>query len=110
MPMQMKAEGSSYYAVIFTSVLKGERGYEEMSRAMVENVSKQPGFLGFDSAREPEGLGITVSYWESLEAVRAWKENASHLTAQKMGREHWYSSYQIRVAKVLEEREFAGEP
>jgi heme-degrading monooxygenase HmoA len=92
-----------YYAVIFTSLRKdGEEGYAAMADRMVELASQQPGFLGIESARE--NLGITVSYWDSLEAIKNWKANLEHQSAQKSGRERWYSSFKIRIAKV--EREY----
>ena len=45
--------------------------------------SKEPGFLGVESARDHSGLGITISYWESLEAIENWKQNALHKEAKK---------------------------
>jgi heme-degrading monooxygenase HmoA len=69
---------------------------------MVELASEQPGFLGVESVRED--LGITVSYWESLEAIRNWKRNAEHLEAQRLGKEQWYSGFRVRIAKI--EREY----
>lgn len=74
-----------YYAVIFTSVRTeiGD-GYSEMADKMVELAKKQPGFLGVESARNE--IGITVSYWESLEAIRMWKANLDHLEAQLLGK------------------------
>ena len=111
-PSTMAQPSPPYYAVIFTSLLRNHDGYDEMSRRMVENVSRMPGFLGFDSARGADGLGITVSYWQTLEAIRAWKEEASHRAAQARGREHWYSSYSLRISQVLEDRryEFVAPP
>ena len=75
-----------YYAVIFTSVqTENIEGYAEMADLM-ENLSKQqPGFLGIESARNE--IGITVSYWQSLESIKNWKANLDHLVAQKKGRE-----------------------
>ena len=88
-----------YYAVIFTSLhTEGDNGYTETARRMVELAAQQPGFLGMESARD--GVGVTVSYWESLEAIRAWKANAEHLLAQERGRRDWYSAYKTRIAKV----------
>lgn len=88
-----------YYAVIFTSLKHADdSGYEEMARRMVELAEQQPGFLGMESARD--GLGITVSYWESEEAIRDWKSNLFHKEAQKKGRENWYASFKVRVCKV----------
>ena len=92
-----------YYAVIFTSLrTDGDAGYDAMSERMVELAAQQPGFLGIESARE--GLGITVSYWESEAAIVAWKRHAEHLVAQERGRTHWYSAYRTRVCRV--EREY----
>ncbi len=92
-----------YYAVIFSSHrTAGDHGYDAMAERMVELAAAQPGFLGIESARED--LGITVSYWDSLEAIRNWKENAEHLEAQRLGREQWYAGFRVRVARV--EREY----
>ncbi len=52
-------------------------------------------------------IGITVSYWESLESIRAWKQQTDHLMAQRWGREKWYSRYTVRICKV--EREYSFE-
>jgi heme-degrading monooxygenase HmoA len=88
-----------YYAVIFTSLrTDGDEGYSAMAKAMDDLAKQQDGYLGIESAREE--VGITVSYWQSLEAIRNWKANADHLVAQKYGRENWYESYKVRICKV----------
>jgi heme-degrading monooxygenase HmoA len=88
-----------YYAVIFTSERTSvAEGYEQTAERMVELAQQQPGYLGHESARD--GIGITVSYWESLEAIRDWKKNTEHLLAQKNGREQWYTNYKTRISKV----------
>ena len=91
-----------YFAVIFTSVrTDGDNGYGEVAAQMVELASKQPGFLGFESARQE--IGISVSYWASLEAIAAWKDNMAHRQAQSRARD-WYSAFRVRVCRV--EREY----
>jgi heme-degrading monooxygenase HmoA len=88
-----------YYAVIFSNHrTEGDNGYGEMAERMVELASDQPGFLGVESVRD--GLGITVSYWESLEAIKHWKRNSEHCKAQRLGHEKWYSAFKLRIAKV----------
>ncbi len=88
-----------YYAVIFTSLrTAGDHGYGETAARMEELAVQQPGFLGLESARD--GLGITVSYWESLEAIAAWKRHAEHLAAQRRGRTEWYAGFALRICKV----------
>jgi heme-degrading monooxygenase HmoA len=97
--MHANTPAPPYYAVIFTSIRTDiEAGYEEMAGEMVRLAALQPGYLGHESARS--GLGITISYWESLEAIRAWKVNSDHLIAQKYGREKWYSAFKTRIALV----------
>jgi heme-degrading monooxygenase HmoA len=97
------------YAVIFTTLRRSQPGdgYVEMAARMDELARQQPGFLGVESARGDDGVGITVSYWESLEAVRAWGRNAEHLLAQKLGREKWYETYTLRVCAVTQVRRFS---
>jgi len=73
-----------------------------MSERMVDLAHRQPGFLGLESARQE--LGITVSYWDSLEAIQAWKQQGEHREAQESGRRHWYQDYSVRISKV--EREY----
>lgn len=92
-----------YYAVIFTSVrTEGDNGYAEMAEKMEELAKTQDGFLGIESARNE--VGITVSYWTSLEAIKNWKTNSEHLLAQQYGKQKWYSFYKVRICKV--EREY----
>ncbi len=94
-----------FYAVIFTSIRTNiDEGYGQMSEEMAQLVQKQPGYLGHESARD--GIGITVSYWKSLEAIRNWKMVSEHLFAQKMGREKWYSSFKARICLVEKEYGF----
>lgn len=96
-----------YYAVIFTSTrTEVDGGYGDMAMKMVEMASQQPGFLGVESARGADGLGITVSYWESEEAIANWRRNAEHRIAQGKGREQWYAEFVTRVAKVERARTF----
>ncbi|MGV3465270.1 MAG: antibiotic biosynthesis monooxygenase family protein [Heyndrickxia sp.] len=95
-----------YYAVIFSSQRTiGDRGYGKMAEAMEQLASKQYGFLGIESARDNE-LGITVSYWDSLEAIKNWKENAAHKIAQEKGKQEWYQKYSVRICKVEKEYSF----
>ena len=94
-----------YYAVIFSSLrTDGDKGYAQMAEEMETLARKQAGFLDIESARD--GMGITVSYWESLEAIADWKANMDHKQAQKNGIKTWYSWYKVRICKVEREYEF----
>lgn len=94
-----------YYAVIFTSLrTEGDQGYGDMAEKMEQLARQQPGFLDMESARD--GLGITVSYWESLEAIAQWKADLDHIEAQRTGIATWYSWYKVRVCRVERDYEF----
>lgn len=93
-----------YFAVIFTSLRTDIiEGYDQTAERMVALAKEQPGYLGHESARED--LGITVSYWDSLESIKNWKANTEHEMAQFNGRSEWYASYKTRICKV--ERDYA---
>lgn len=91
-----------YYAVIFTSQRSSadEPGYAAMAQRMEALAVTQPGFLGIESARDEDGVGITVSYWASEADVAHWKAQGEHLVAQQQGRARWYAHFEVRVAKV----------
>jgi len=96
-----------YLAVIFTSRrTPGDEGYGAMAAEMETLAAAQPGYLGIESARGADGLGITVSYWRDEESVRAWKAVARHRAAQAAGRAQWYEHFEVRVARV--ERAYGG--
>lgn len=96
-----------YYVVIFTSRLRGAApGYAEMATAMEELAASQEGYLGRETARGADGLGISVSYWRDEAAIKAWKADTRHKLAQKLGHERWYESFHLRVARV--ERAYSG--
>ena|SRR5688572_7753956 len=101
-----------YYCVIFTSRRKAsmEDDYGDASARMLELAKGMPGFLGIDSVRDPQqGIGITVSYWESEAAIKNWREHAEHLVTQRMGRERFYEWYESRVGKIERATSFRSE-
>ncbi len=90
-----------YYSVIFSSRRGGDDPeYERTAERMVELARMQPGFIGVEHARDAQGFGITVSYWETLAAIAAWRAQSEHVVAQQTGRRQWYTHYELRVAKV----------
>ena len=100
---------AAYYAVIFTNQLSTDtEGYADMADKMEVLARQQPGYLGFESARN--GLGISVSYWESLEAIRNWKFQSDHLFAIQEGKKRWYDWYKVRICKVEREYSFGELP
>ena len=90
-----------YYAVIFSSQrFAADSGYGATADRMVELAAEQKGYLGIESARDTQGFGITISYWQSEEHILAWKRNAEHSLARERGRSEWYEHFEIRIARV----------
>ncbi|MBD9679358.1 antibiotic biosynthesis monooxygenase [Pseudomonas sp. PDM18] len=97
-----------YYAVTFTSLrTELDEGYGATAERMLELATQQDGFLGVESARGSDGLGLTVSYWRDESAIRQWKQQTEHRMAQQAGRRDWYSVFRVRISRV--EREYGFE-
>ena len=96
-----------YYAVIFTNQLRDPApGYAEMAEKIAELATTMEGYLGVETTRDADGLGITVSYWRDEAAILNWKNQTQHALARKLGNERWYQHYKLRVAKI--ERAYDG--
>lgn len=91
-----------YIAVVFSSLrtAEGKEDYGAMAERMVDLAGNMPGFLGVESVRGADGFGITVAYFTDLEAVRNWRQHPEHLEAQRLGREKWYESFELRICRV----------
>lgn len=98
-----------YYVAMFTSQRHpDDDGYGEAAARMAELAAQQPGFLGTESVRNAEGFGITLSYWESEDAIAGWRRHIEHTQVRDHGRSRWYAHYEVRIARV--ERAYAGPP
>ena len=100
-----------YFAAIFTTqrTQSGDDIYEIMSSRMVALAQQQQGFLGLESVRSDDGIGITVSYWTDREAINNWGRQAEHVSVMTMGRQEFYQWYRIRIAEVLTDRAFMSD-
>ncbi len=97
-----------YYSVVFTSRRNDgdQASYEATANRMLELAAEQDGYLGVESVRDASGVGITVSYWRDLDAIRCWHDVAEHRAAQELGRSHWYDCFAVRIGRVEREYEF----
>jgi heme-degrading monooxygenase HmoA len=95
-----------YYAVIITTRPSDDlEGYAAMSARMAELGAAQPGYLGRESLTGDDGRDLSVLYYADAASIAAWKAHPEHLEAQRLGRERWYASYSVEVARV--ERAYA---
>ena len=104
--MITKTPKPPYFAVIFSSFrTQDDDDYEETLQIMISLASEIKDFLGMESARD--GFGISVSYWKSIEGITEWKNNIMHIVAKQKGREKWYESYMMRIARVENDSYFS---
>jgi heme-degrading monooxygenase HmoA len=86
--------------------------YEALNAGMFELVQRIPGFVGA-AGYASGGDDIGVIRFDSLAALRAWREHPEHAVVQQRGRAEFYASYTIEVCEVVRAYDFdvrAGEP
>jgi len=100
-----------YWAVIFTNqrTQTDEQGYQATAKRMAELALSQPGCLGYVSTRDAQGFGVTVSYWQNEASIKVWRDHPEHQKAQTLGREKWYSCFDLQVAHVVRTYAFEKE-
>lgn len=67
---------------------------------MVALARGMDGFLGVESLRGDDGVGITVSYWTDQAAIARWRAHAEHVDARSHGRARWYEAFEVRICRV----------
>jgi heme-degrading monooxygenase HmoA len=89
-------------AVIFVAARTAadEVGYQAAAARMAARATAMPGYLGMDSARGADGVGVTVSWWTDRAAARAWRDDPEHAAIRERGRTTWYRWYRLTVAEV----------
>lgn len=96
------------YVVIFRAkVRQTDDEYSQVATRMRELALGQFGCLEFAAVTEGSSE-IALSYWPSEAHIRAWKAHAEHVLAQELGRQRWYESYRVEVARVVRDYHFAA--
>jgi len=96
------------YAVIFKAEINEiDAEYLATAEKMRTLAFEQYGCKEFTACSEGS-KEIAISYWESLEQIKAWKYNPEHIAAQEIGRKKWYKWYQVQVVEVV--REYTSKP
>jgi heme-degrading monooxygenase HmoA len=75
-------------------------GYATAATMMDELAKQQAGYIGIDSVRGADGLGITISYWTDEASAKAWRDHPDHTALRDAGRNRWYSDYSLHVTQV----------
>lgn len=96
--------------VVFRNRLRGAQppGYEAVAARMVELAQRQPGFRGVKTFTADDGERVTISEFDSLAAVDAWRANLEHVEAQRRGRGEFYAEYSLQTCELVREAKFAA--
>jgi heme-degrading monooxygenase HmoA len=88
------------YAVIFRARIADlDEQYGKTARRMRQLAMEHYGCREFTSVTEND-TEISISWWESEEQIRAWKNDPEHQLAQQLGREKWYHSYSVQIVRI----------
>ena len=91
------------YAVIFRAEIdQFEEGYTTVARKLRSIALNEYGCTEFVALTEGS-QEVAISYWSSLEQIKAWKQHPEHLKAQRLGKSKWYQSYQVQIVEILRE-------
>jgi heme-degrading monooxygenase HmoA len=87
---------------IFRSRLRPEHqeAYQRTAARMDELAHKMPGFISIKTYQAQDGERVSIVEFESETAHTAWRKHPEHLEAQRLGRELFYSEFQIQVCKL----------
>jgi heme-degrading monooxygenase HmoA len=90
-----------YYAVIAPAALVADvSGYVAAAPSVMAAAGDVEGFLGIEVCGQP-GFSLAVSYWDSLDAIDAWRRHPIHVEAKHRGRTDWFTGYATRIAQVV---------
>jgi len=91
-------------AVIFEVWPKADhkQDYLDTAQGLKARLEAAPGFISierFESLVE-SGKILSLSFFESEEAVAAWRNTLEHRKAQVQGRRVYFENYRLRIASV----------
>lgn len=91
-----------YYAV--TTVTELGPGYDgeahrSLGQQLYAHASTLGGFLGLEAFFDGDA-SIAISYWESLEAIERWRDDARHGAAKRVAKAEWFGPTITRIARV----------
>lgn len=59
-----------------------------------------PGFVDVFAMHEPGGRSVSISYWDSVEAIENWRDDERHRLAKQKGKAVWYDHFSIEICKI----------
>ena len=100
------------YLIIFEVYLYDDQKdrYFELAGQLRETLHQQPGFIYVERFQSlvDEGKILSISCWESDEAIANWRYHAEHMVVQAEGKRSVFKSYRLRVAEVIRDYDFSS--
>jgi heme-degrading monooxygenase HmoA len=96
---------SKTYAVIFKSKRQDGNGdlYYEHNNLLEEKIKSLPGYIKHSGVRNPETRqGVTIAYFNSLEAIDKWRKDEEHMAAKKLAKSDFYENYSVEITEVID--------
>ena len=94
------------YAVIFKSKRQDANSelYYQHNDALDEKIKSLPGYIKHSGIRHPETReGVTVAYFDSLDAIDMWRKDAEHMSAKKLAKSDFYENYSVEITEVIDQ-------
>lgn len=80
--------------------------YVALADRMREIAEGMPGYISHKGFWAEDGERVTIVEFETEAAQRAWRMHPEHVKAQRLGRERYYSAYDIKVGPVTHQASF----
>ena len=87
--------------------------YERWAKRMAELAAGMPGFVSLKTFAADDGERVSIVAFADEAAHGAWRDHPEHREAQRLGRERFYSEYEVQVLAPVRRRAFsraAGPP
>ena len=103
-PGEGTTQGSeNQYLVVFTVKFKDGMWDDALYKVHSTNtnaiVISQPGFIKVVDIRDGD-RAVSISYWETMDAIHAWSNHPEHLKAKEYGRKHAYEDYSVEICEI----------
>jgi heme-degrading monooxygenase HmoA len=72
-------------------------------------VTTMPGFISVKMFTAEDGEVLALAEFESLDALKAWKEHPEHVVAQQRGREEFFAEYRAQICSSIREATFRAQ-
>ena len=90
------------YVIVFRSRLRPgvDAAYSQRAGQIYEIAATMPGLMSATDFVAEDGERCAIIEFDTLEHLLAWRDHPEHLKVQQEGRDTYYASYSISIAKV----------